>query len=288
MKLKKIKKVLLRRRLSSNFFYEDVIFDDKITKKNVKKSIKNWINNLHKYKDIKIEKFKDLIITLDEIVFPIAIKKSYGHNSLDIRFIDDEGKQYYMINRTSNNYYTRENYIIGRRNNSLEPLIDRDFHYKICNDGSIELMETGAMKLKQDGTNDNIIVDFCYDSEGNTTEAKLRSYASKNKIKIQYPTMSKDFDQMVLKFLFDINEDAWYYYDVVPILKWILTSISDKDISISIIAEVEGEISSEIEVVNGNVQKYTTTQIVNEGEVQIKKRIFAKTLNEFLTENGNY
>ena len=61
-------------------------------------------------------------------------------------------------------------------------------------------------------------------------------------------------------------------------------AISDERISISIVAEVEKEIVSEIDVVNGIVQKYTVTKIINEGEMHIIKKLFAKELNKFLAE----
>ena len=89
---------------------------------------------------------------------------------------------------------------------------------------------------------------------------------------------------MVMNYLFESNESKWYYYDVFPILKWMVMAISDERISISIVAEVEKEIVSEIDVVNGIVQKYTVTKIINEGEMHIIKKLFAKELNKFLAE----
>ena len=79
-------------------------------------------------------------------------------------------------------------------------------------------------------------------------------------------------------------KNHWYYYNVYPILKWI-TKILEENTSISIKAEVEKEVYSEIEVVDAVVHKYTRTEIVNEGEMHIIKVIFAKNLSEFLEEN---
>lgn len=286
MKFRELRMALLREKLEKSNFYEDIIFADKIVKKNVKKSITKWMADLQRFRHIKVEKFKDLLNELDEIVFPIKIKDyPYSYRYLYIRFIDNEGKEYYMINGNFYDYHTMETYIIGRRNSSLEPLVDRDFHYKICKDKSILLTETGALQLKQDGTNGDIVVNFCYNPIEHITEAKLHSYEQKREIKIKYPTMSNEFDRMVLKFLFDSNETTWYYYNVFPILKWIKTLISDEKVSICITAEIEGEIFSQIDVANGIVQKYITTQVVNEEEICITKKIFLKDLKEFLTEN---
>lgn len=283
MKFRKLGMTLLRRKIKKSDFYEDIIFGDKIARKKVKR-IKKIIMTWMAYEKIKVEKFKDLLNGLDEIVFPIRITESYGYLTLDIRFLDDEGKEYYMFKRDLYNY--EENYyIIGRRNSPLEPLIDRNFYYKISEDKTIILTETSAMRLKQDGTNDDIVVDFCYNHTEHTTEAKLHSYEQKRKIKIKYPTMSNEFDKSVLKFLFDSNETTLYYYNVFPILKWIKTLISDEKVSICITSEIEGEISSQIDVVNGIVQKHITTKIINEGEMCITKKNFSKDLKEFLTEN---
>lgn len=286
MNFRKLRMTLLRIRLEKSDFYEDIIFEKKLVSKDVKRIVAEWMTNLQNYKQIRVEKFKELFNELDEIIFPIKIKESHSYRSLEIEFLDDEGKEYYMSKRNLYNYHNMKTYIIGRKNSSLEPLVDRDFHYKISEDKTIILTETGAMRLKQDGTNDDIAVDFCYDSEKHTTEAKLKSYISTNKIKIKYPTMSDEFDKMVLAFLFDSNETKWYYYNVFPILKWIAATISDEKVSISITAEIEGEICSEIDVVNGIVQKYITTEIINEGEMHIIKKIFAKDLKIFLTENS--
>ena len=187
-----------------------------------------------------------------------------------------------MLKRCIYSYDDIENYIIGRRNSILEPLVDRDFLYKICKDGTIILMETGAMRLKLDGNNDDIVVDFCYDSKKHTTEATLKSYTSNNKMKIQYPTIGHEFDKKVLEFLFHINEENNYYYDVFPILKWMLLSICNEKVSLSITTEVEGNICSEINIMNGIVQRYTKTEIISEGV----KLIFAKELAKFLTEDN--
>lgn len=278
---------LLRKKLIKSNFYKDITFESKQISESAKKAIEHWIFRLEKNEKIRIEKFRDLFDGLHEIVFPIKIKavRSSKYDGFDIEVIDTEGKEYYMSRR---NYYNNieTNYIIGRRNSSLEPLIDRDFHYIICQDKTILLVETGAMKLKADGTNDDSIVDFCYNYKKNTTEATLKSFSSTNKIIIKYPTIGYVFDKKVLEFLFHVNESNWYYYDVFPILKWMLLVLSDEKVKLSITAEVEKEICSEVDIVDGIVQKYTKTEIISEAEIKISKRIIAKKLEEFLAENS--
>lgn len=270
----------LRTDLVTKNFYEDIIFKENSIK--LKIYMIKWCTNLE-YKKLKINQFKDLLLPLNEIVLPIKINNVFCSKSgrrLDIDFTDSEGKKYYMIQDTIYDYNTMNTYTIGRRNSKLEPLLDREFTFKILED-NIELIASGVLKLKKDGKNDEIAVEFRYNKEENFTQATLKSYVANRTIKIQYPTMGMKFDKDVLEFLFKIDEEHWYYYDVFPILRWIST-ILEEPICVSIIAEVEKEISSEIDVVKGKVQKYTVTQIINEGEVHIIKKIFSRDLEEFL------
>lgn len=285
MRFRKMRLALLRTKLATNGFYKGITFQNRVIKRKVKKVLAEWMFCLERYKEIRVESFKELFSELHEVVFPIKIEECYGR-SLDIIFIDNEGKEYYMSKRCIYSYKEIENYIIGRRNSLLEPLVDRDFHYKISKDGTIILMETGAMKLKPDGKNDDTVVDFCYDSQKYTTEATLRFYASNNKMKMQYPTMGCEFDKKVLKFLFHINEKDYNFYDVFPVLKWIILTMPNEKVSLSITAEEEGDICSEVNITNGIVQRYTKTEIISEGEISISKLIFAKELEEFLSEKS--
>ena len=281
-RLKRAKISFMRRNLEKSNFYEDIIFENKFLSQDVKKVVANWIYDLQEYKHIEIKKFKELFNELNEIVFPIKIKTSFFYRSgMYIEFLDAQENEYYISRINMYDYYSIQQYIIGRTNSPIEPLVDRKFYYQICEDGTIILKKTVAM----DEINEDAVVDFCYNYDEHTTESILRSCSSNNEIKIKYPTVSAEFDKLVLKFLFE-NESKWYYYDVFPILEWIVTAISDERVSISVIAEVEKEIVSEIDVVNGIVQKYTVTQIINKGEMHIIKKILAKELREFLAEKN--
>lgn len=278
MKSKKLM-LYLRTKIGTESFYEDITF--KVNSTELKMRILKWCDNLEKYRGLKINQFKDLLLPLNEIVLPVKINNVFcGMSMLDIDFTDSEGKKYYMIQDTFYDYNTMNTYTIGRRNSKLEPLIDRDFTFKILED-NIELIASGVLKLKEDGKNDEIAVDFQYNKEENLTQATLKSYVVNRTIKIQYPTMDMEFDKDVLEFLFKINEEHWHYYDVFSILRWISTILKEP-ICVSIIAEVEKETTSEIDVVKGKVQKYKVTQIINKGEVHITKKIFSRDLEEFL------
>lgn len=280
MKPKKLM-LYLRSKMGTGNFYEDIIF--KVDSTELKMNILKWCDNLEKYKGLKINQFKDLLLPLNEIVLPIKINSVFCSKSgtrFDIDFTDNEGKQYYMAQFTLYAYNKMNTYLIGRRNSKLEPLLDRDFTFEILED-KIELIASGVLKLKEDGKNDEIAVNFEYKSEENITQATLKSYETNRIIKIKYPTIDMEFDKKVLEFLLKNNEEHWYYYDVFPILHWISTIIKEP-ICVSIIAEIEKEISSQIDVVNGKVQKYIVTEIINEGEVHITKKIFSRDLEEFL------
>ncbi len=291
MRLDEIEILLLRLNLEKTGFYEDVIFESKAVKKDAKRVISQWIFCLEKYRGIRIQKFKELFSQLHEIVFPIKISKSYccyskyAYSLLDIGIIDNKGKEYYMSNKSINDYDCMVDYVLLRRNSPLEPLVERDFHYRISEDKSIAFMETGIMSLKEDDKNDNIVVDFGYDYEENTTQVTLRSFVTTKTIKICYPTINRELEKKVYEFLKSIKDEISYYYDVFEILKWILINIESKDISLSIITEVENEICSQIDIIAGKVKKYTYTQI-SEEEVHIIRKTVIKDLNEFLMERN--
>lgn len=278
MKFKKLM-LYLRAKIGTSNFYEDITFKGNSTELKVR--MVKWCDNLQKYKETKINQFKDLLLPLNEIVLPVKINYFFcGRCSLHVEFTDTEGKKYYMVQDNVYDYHKMNTYTIGRRNSKLEPSIDREFTFEILED-EIKLIESGLLRLKEDGTNDEIAVDFKYNKEENVTQATLKSYVTNRTIKIQYPTIDMEFDKDVLEFLLKNNEEHWYYYDVFPILRWI-SCILEKPICVSIIAEIEKEISSEVDVVKGIVQKYTLSEIVNEGEVHITKKIFCRDLEEFL------
>lgn len=284
---RRLRKMLLRLELECSGFYEDVIFDEAIKSK-VKYNITEWMLYLKIAKDIKIKKFKNLIGILSEIKFPIKIIESYGFFGIDIVFVDAIGKKYYMlVNGEITNYYNCDTYIIGRRDSSLEPLLDRVFHYKIhkiYKDETIILVESGVMRLKDDGTNDNIMVDFYYNIKNNATKAILRSYETKNKIIIQYPRKCDEFDKMVMRYLFNISEKMSYYYDVFPILKMMLEELALVNATIFVEAEFQEKVSSNVEVVGGIVKRYTRTEVIGEGEIITYTKTFSKDVAEFILE----
>ena len=286
MKFRKLRVSLLRIRLEKNGFYDDIIFEEGLVKKRVKRVLTNWIINLQESKHIKVKKFKDLFSKGNDIVFPIKIIDSNSRYSLGIEFFDNDGKAYYV---NSNYYYDLDrlqNYTIERVNSLFGKVVDRVLYYKICKDKSIMLIGSKVTKLNINGTEKDIVLDFRYDHEKNITEVTLKSCESA-KIRIKYPIINDDLDQKVLKFLLNSNEVKNYYYNVFPILEFIVTAIPDEKVTIFITSEIEAEIYSEIEVVNSYVQKYTISKIINEGEIQINKKVLAKKLKKFLKENND-
>ena len=124
MKSRELKVNLLRKTLEKSGFYEDIIFADEFVSEKIKNIVTEWIFNLQEFRNIEVKKFRDLFKELDEIVFPIIINESYGSCSLNIEFIDVQGNKYYMSKINLYDYHDMQTYIIGRRNSSLEPLVE--------------------------------------------------------------------------------------------------------------------------------------------------------------------
>lgn len=268
----------LREKLENSGFYNEIIFDNEFVENNSKNVLAKWLYNMSNYKYIRIEKFRNIFNELTEIVFPITIKNCLSLSSIHIEIIDAEGKEYYFLKKLIYAYNDMEKYVIGRRNSSLEVL--KEFYYSISKDGKVELIQT-SIKPKQNGTNNDIIVEFFYNAIENTTEAELKSLVSNRKIRIKYPT-NEEFDKKVLNFFLNSNKPIWYYYNVFPILKWLNEIMPNKKVSFSIIAEIEGEVFSKIKAVDGIVQEYIVTKIISEEEIVISRRILAQKIDAFL------
>lgn len=113
------KQIPLLEKIRKNEFYEDVFFKE--GKSQLKEFMTNWTRKLQSYKQIyeqiTIKKFKDLLIPIGEIVFPIEIDYVFSRkNRLDANFTDNEGKSYYIIVNTYG-YNEVNTYVVGRRNN---------------------------------------------------------------------------------------------------------------------------------------------------------------------------
>ncbi len=273
-------KVMLLYLLRSKFF-EGVNFKNKSVENSCKESFAIWVLNLQKYKHIKVRKFKDLFTQLDEVQFPVKVIECTGLFSIHAYLIDSKQEKYYLIN---DGYYS-DIYVIGRRNSTLEPFVDRDFTFKIFKDDGISFLETGILEIDRNGNNKDVSVNISYDTKKVTTIAISKSYKYDRQIVITYPTMNDDLDKKVQKYLLEIAETKSCYNDVFPILVWLCTQVKEKNISISIVAKIKEEISSQINVENGIVKKHISTQKINERESRRFRFLLSKDLKTFLSEN---
>ncbi len=238
---RKLKVELMRKKLEQSDFYEGVSFTGDIIKEKIQKGVARWMFDLKKYKQIEIKKFKDLFEAADEVVFPIQIKySSRGTMKIDIDIIDSNGEEYYFYSNGVNDYYKMTEYCIGKRNSLSEPLVDKTYNFRICGDGTIELLKTTVLKLNQDGSNSDIMYEFYYNHNTNTEVVTL--YSKENKLTIECP-IGYEIDKDVTKYF-----DKWCYYDVFPVLKSMVSKITGDDISIHIVAEINDEVFSEVEV----------------------------------------
>lgn len=280
MKFRKLKVGFMRLKLKKHNFYDSVYFSNDTVREDVEKSVAEWMIYLKHYKKIEIKKFRDLFIKLEEeVIFPIKIKESYG-KKIDIRFTDANGNKYYMSKRNINSYTNVNKYLIGKRNILKDPLNEENY-YEVTKNTDIRMLKQVISKINQDGTNDDMMNCKIYYNEENSREITLSSFGTEINIKYQMEQDS-DVSKSIVKFLLDDVATKWYYYDVLPIFKWMLQKT--KSLSMNITAKIDEEVLSEIEIVNGIVQKYTITRVINEGEMHIIKKIFAKELDEFLLE----
>lgn len=282
MKFRKLKVGFMRLKLKKHNFYDSVYFSNDTVREDVEKSVAEWMIYLKHYKKIEIKKFRYLFIKLeDEVIFPIKIKESYG-KKIDIRFTDANGNKYYMSKRNINSYTNVNKYLIGKRNILKDPLNEENY-YEVTKNTDIRMLKQVISKINQDGTNDDMMNCKIYYNEENSREITLSSFGTEINIKYQMEQDS-DVSKSIVKFLLDDVATKWYYYDVLPIFKWMLQKT--KSLSMNITAKIDEEVLSEIEIVNGIVQKYTITRVINEGEMHIIKKIFAKELDEFLLEKN--
>lgn len=287
MKFRELRKILTRWGLETRGFYEGINFENIKAEKRFKSLVAEWIFYLKEYKKLRVRSFKDLFMELKEIEFPIEIKECYGTFGLRTTIVDNKGTEYYMEKTNIFCYDGLEDYRIGKRERIIPDIsfVERDFHYKISKDGII-LTETEKWKSNNYDANPDTKVKFCFDSDDTTEVILANPYTSNRKMKIQYPTMNTKFDEKVEKYLFDINEKYWYYYDVFPVLEWILSVIPSQNVSLSIAAEVDGNTYSEVVIDNGIVQKYTKTERISEGWHRTSIDVFAKSLEDFLAERN--
>ena len=278
-KFRKLKVALMRRKLEKSDFYEDVTFSTDIFKEWTQDCFAIWMYDLKRYHQIEIKKFKDLFENSNEIGFPIQIKRSSG-GGIDINFIDRNGEEYYIYNRSIYDYYKMKEYYIGKRDTLSEPPVDKSYHYRMCKGGAIVLVETSILKLEQD-ENSETMCEILYNYSTNTEEIIM--HFQDRKIKIEYPIRDNKIRKEIVKYIWECVETKWYFYDVFPVLKW-MENIIEKDATIHIVAEINNEVFSEIKIEDGIVQKYTVTQIINEGEMHIIQKIFTKKIEEFLLE----
>lgn len=279
MKFSKLKKTVMRKSLEKTNFYKDVFFSDDFCKKYSQKVIYEWIYNLEKYKHIKVKKFKDLFKEFNEIVFPIEIIHSnIGGYFVQLDIIDISGKKYYFSQSCI--WENINEYSIGRRNTTSKPFSDNEIHYRILKNEEIEGVKKYVVKLKDDGTNGSPKYEEYYNADMQVIEIS----DSNGVIKIEYPILENVKKELLAEFL-RCNDKRWYYYDVFPIFKWIVDKTKEYDIkAIHIVAEIDKEVYSEIKMVDNVIQTYTITQVINEEEIHIIKKIFAKNIKKFLEE----
>ena len=285
MKFGKLTKKAKRKGVEQEDFWEDVKFDNADAKKLATQDFKPWKNNLEGYAEIELKKYKDLFSKFNEIVFPVEVRHSdlSYPGTLKVDIVDNNGKEYSL--KQEDIYDEMLEYSIREKNR--EPLVDVEYSYLLSKDEETELVKFSVIKLKEDEEikyTEKVYETYICD---NISLQTVNLYGEENgKLKIEHPR-NKEIDKEILDYFLEDDGTKWYYYNVFSVFNWLVNKISDKEASVHIIAEIDGEVYSEIEMVKGIVKKHVVTQIINEGEMHIIKKIFAKRLNEFLLEEKN-
>lgn len=287
MKFRKVQLELMRSKLEKSDFYEEIIFANDEVKELAQKKIASWMLSLEICETVEaeIKKFKDLFSNVDEISFPIEIQNSNSSLfGIDISIVDRNGKQYYMSKDDIYDCYNITEYYIGSCNTITKPYIDYENCYEICKNESIKKLKATAVKINSDGTNKDSIYETYYNQQINMQVIEFFG-KEKRKIRIEYPIVSKEIGKKIFEDFLEWDDTKWYYYDVFPIFKWLVNKMENYDMdSLHIIAEIDKEVYSEIQMVNNIVQTYTVAQVISENEIHVIKKIFAKNIDEFLKE----
>lgn len=286
MKFRKLKLLLMRKKLDKCNFYEDVKFANKIVAEKLNEFITEWMLELEENKKIQINKFKDLFSEFKAITFPIEIKEAYGFYNLEVKITDSSNHKYYLKKRSV--YVEQEilTYTIGEVSVKVETSIDKRLVYKICDNQSVVLTGRSIIETDRYG-NCNSRVDIYYNDWNSITEITFKSEELKTKMKVKYFSVDEKFEKIFTNYIMSNDGTNWYYYDVLPIFKWMLNKdYYNFNVFVNIVAEVNNEVVSELIVNNSIVERYTVTKIINEGEMHTIKKIFTEKLEVFLKEHN--
>lgn len=247
--LTKMSQFFFRREKLENNFFEGFEFNLKSTKNN----ILHWIYNLYRYENIKIEKFLDLFVKYDKIIFPVEVK-SFGRG--EVLLLDSKGEMYYftynIYGAKSSGYLDMQEYIVGKRKYPY----DEDFVFKILPSGDVLLKQRDLIRLKEDDTNTDDSVSFEYDYK---EDSICVTFKNKNaEIKLNYPSEEVNFDDRLIlipKILDSLN-------DIKDIALNIKNILQIKTFNIKAIRNLE--VLSEINIVYDIVTFYSFTKSKDE------------------------
>lgn len=268
MNTRRIKEFYFRKKKLSKNFFENVSFYEKWSKKH----ILTWIYYLYRYKDISVNKFSDLFVNYENIVFPIKV---FSRGSTSLGIIDSKDNEYYL--EFSTEYNKMIEYYIGKRKFPC----DKTKTFEIAEDGQIILKEIGAIELKEDGNNKDDLFSISYDNKSHMTMANIEKKNAT--LEIRYTTQNEEFDGKILEYLFEINSKEEYFNDAFLILAKI-EDIRKVD-SLSIKAISNEEILSEIIVKNRVVTKYSFLERISDSEICLHRRIISEGVDKFITEH---
>lgn len=244
--LMKISQFFFQREKLKNNFFEGFEFNLKSTRNN----ILHWIYNLYRYEEIKVEKFLDLFVKYDKIIFPVKVQ-SYGRD--EVLLLDSKGEEYYFMYSIfgciSGGYLDMKEYIIGKRKYPY----DEDFIFKFLpHSGKILLKQRDIIMLKEDDTNLDNTVSFKYDYKENSICVVFKN--NNIEIKVKYPSKKVNFDNKLILIPHILNS----LYDVKDITLHIKSILQVKTLNIKSFSKLE--VLSEINIVDDVVTFYSFTK----------------------------
>lgn len=268
------------KKLKKEGFFEEVSFEKtKFQGKIPEKGICTWLLRLNEYFGIDVKRFKDLFTKMPEVTFPINVTWIYGSECrAEIGFKDAKNTEYYFVELNllmASNIEDLKKYFIFRRNQRIEPLVAREFHFELDENDQIALNEIISCKLNNDLSNCGETVYTMYDEE-TTVEYKDSETAKVITVKTkEIKGNEKKFEDI----LFAAGKQTGY--NVIPLIKSILEIMPNETVTMSVYVSIEGEIYSGINIENHIVKEYISTEKVSE-ELKIVKTICSKELKNFI------
>lgn len=270
--MENLKKKGFRNGIKERRFFERVTFG----KKGTEDVLIDWIYWLEHSKNIRIERFMNLLWGIGEITFPIKIK---GHieKEIEVRLIiiDTVGNEFYLkIEKFSTNFS------VSRYDLKEE----EKWILSITKPSTVKIVEYYNSYGEKFGIEVNKVeTSINYKEEENLIKAVIRR-DDDNVVVFKFKASEIDNDKEIVNIIKKI-EIKDYYSVFIPLVE-LRKNIKNPSAIIGIQTFVEEDKLAEIEIVNGYVTKETDTKILyNSNCSQTNRRKPNILLEDYLRKN---